>query len=233
MSQLNSPTVQIDPTMDPMIKFYQQQQQQTHHQGSPTSAPAAISSPVVETPEPWQPADAIQTKVGAVVKPAQLSDLQQELAKLHQKRYVATSLPPTLPITYSEAVKSMAAAVIDPPPTPAVATVSPAAVVATPPPAMHRKISRFQVSAVNEPPPMQQAQPADSIVGQLATATASGTIPSAVALQPMAPDPMQSMQQIQLQQQQQQHQLQQQQNNWQNVHQHQHQQYPMRIHGMS
>ncbi|KAJ6641924.1 Glutamine-rich protein 2, partial [Pseudolycoriella hygida] len=172
-SQLNSPTVQIDIS----------QMKPTSTQSS-----SAVSTPVIEQNEAVFPQTSDSSNVSAtVVQPKQLSDLEQELAKIHQKRYNkdqqgpqstppieqllpnnATNNAPNIQVMLPNASQSS-----HPEQVPSNMSVNisiPGASTDSNDSALHvqqqqtaRKISRFQVSVVNEATPSIQVQPQDSV----------------------------------------------------------------------
>ncbi|XP_037045550.1 uncharacterized protein LOC119080996 isoform X3 [Bradysia coprophila] len=172
-SQLNSPTVQLDINQ---LKL------------TSTQSSSAVSTPVIEQNETVFPQTADQPNTTSVtVQPKQLSDLEQELAKIHQKRYNKDQQPPsnppvellsnivqtanapntqaipTLPINASQtshAEQPVGSVHIS---IPTASADSNDNALNVPTQQAARKISRFQVSVVSEATPPIQVQPQDSV----------------------------------------------------------------------
>ncbi|KAG4079903.1 hypothetical protein HA402_015034 [Bradysia odoriphaga] len=172
-SQLNSPTVQLDINQ---LKL------------TSTQSSSAVSTPVIEQNETVFPQTAEQPNTTSVtVQPKQLSDLEQELAKIHQKRYNKDQQPPsnppvellsnialtanatntqaipTLPINASQtshAEQPVGSVHIS---IPTASADSNDNALNVPTQQAARKISRFQVSVVSEATPSIQVQPQDSV----------------------------------------------------------------------
>lgn len=174
-SQLNSPTVQIDINQMKLTS---------------TQSSSAVSTPVIEQNETFFPQPSDQPNVSStVVQPKQLSDLEQELAKIHQKRYNKDQPPlsappveqlllsnnapsgnapntqaiPTLPINASQSshTEQVCSVNISIPTASADSNDNTLNIQSQ---QAVRKISRFQVSVVNEATPSIQVQPQDSTV---------------------------------------------------------------------
>lgn len=155
-----------------------------------TQSSSAVSTPVIEQNETAFPqANDPPNTSSVTVQPKQLSDLEQELAKIHQKRYNKDQLPssnppaeqpilsnvviaanvpntqaiPTLPINASQtshADQSAGSVHIS---IPAASADSNDNALNVPMQQAARKISRFQVSVVSEATPSIQVQPQDSV----------------------------------------------------------------------
>lgn len=180
-SQLNSPTVQIDINQ---MKL------------TPTQSSSAVSTPVIEQNETvfsqQQSLPSDQPNIAStVVQPKQLSDLEQELAKIHQKRYnkdqQPLSTPPveqllpnnvpsgnapntqviqTLPLNASQSshTEQISSTIISIPTASADSNDNNLNTQNVQTQSAARKISRFQVSVVNDGSPTVQVQPQDSTV---------------------------------------------------------------------
>lgn len=161
---------------------------------TPTQSSSTVSTPVIEQNEAIFPQTSEQptTTTSVTVQPKQLSDLEQELAKIHLKRYskdqLPTSNPPvdpslsnnipmgnapntqpiqTLPINASQTSQPQYAeqpvgSVHISIPT-ASADSNDSALFVPIQQVAARKISRFQVSVVSEATPSIQMQPQDSV----------------------------------------------------------------------
>lgn len=169
-----------------------------------TQSSSAVSTPVIEQSETVfsQPAD--QPNISSnIVQPKQLSDLEQELAKIHQKRYnkdqqplsappveqlLSNNVPtgnapntqaiPTLPLNASQSshteqiVSSVNISI------PTASADSNDNALNIQPQQAARKISRFQVSVVNEATPSIQVQPQDSVRTQFLQTIATTSLVS-------------------------------------------------------
>lgn len=160
-----------------------------------------VTTPVIEQNEAVFPQPSDQPNITSVaVQPKQLSDLEQELAKIHQKRYnkdqqqplstppveLSNNVPttgnvapntqanPTLPINASQSHAEQVSINISIPTASADSNDNNALNNQTQQAA--RKISRFQVSVVNEVTPSIQAQPQDSVRTQFIQTTATASI---------------------------------------------------------
>lgn len=153
----------------------------------------AVSTPVMEQNETMFLPPSDQANITSnVVQPKQLSDLEQELAKIHQKRYNSappieqlptvnapnTQVVPTLPINASQSslTEQVVSSVNISIPT-ASADSNDNALTVQPQQAA-RKISRFQVSVVNEVTPSIQAQPQDVRTQFLQTSATTSLVSS-------------------------------------------------------
>lgn len=192
-SQLNSPTVQMDINQ---LKL------------TPTQPSSAVSTPVIEQNETVFPQQSDQANIASnVVQPKQLSDLEQELAKIHQKRYnkdqqQPLSVPPveqllsnnvlgiapntqaiqTLPIINTSQSSHTEQQInnsvnISIPNASADFNDNNTLNIQTQTQAA-RKISRFQVSVVSEATPSIQVQPQDSVRTQFMQANATTSVVS-------------------------------------------------------
>lgn len=171
-----------------------------------TQSSSAVSTPVIEQNETVFPqsSDQQSNATSIPVQPKQLSDLENELAKIHQKRYnkdqPTVSTPPveqlipnnvlltgtapntqailTLPINASQTSHTEQPAAgsvnISIPTASADSNDNTLNVQQT----AARKISRFQVSVVNEATPSIQVQPQDSVRTQFLQTNATTTVVS-------------------------------------------------------
>lgn len=167
-----------------------------------TQSSSAVSTPVIEQSETVfsQPAD--QPNISSnIVQPKQLSDLEQELAKIHQKRYnkdqqplsaveqlLSNNVPtgnapntqaiPTLPFNASQSshTEQIVSSVNISIPTASADSNDNALNIQIQQAA--RKISRFQVSVVNEATPSIQVQPQDSVRTQFLQTIATTSLVS-------------------------------------------------------
>lgn len=168
-----------------------------------TQSSSAVSTPVIEQNETVFPQSSDQPNTSSnVVQPKQLSDLEQELAKIHQKRYnkdqqqpplsapveqlLYNNVPignapntqaiPSLPINASQSshteqqVYSVNISI------PTASADSNENTLNVQPQQAARKISRFQVSVVNEATPSIQVQPQDSLRSQFLQTSATTSL---------------------------------------------------------
>lgn len=190
-STLSSPVVERSELVFPSLPPQQQQQQQPSGQQQPLQQQQSVQQPIV------------QESSKGPLKISQLSELDQQLSKLHNQRPVLQQLqqqpPPPLTQTYSEAVRQSPTTVLPqffqpiqlaPNQMPG---NSPAQQNLGVDPGMVRKISRFQVKPVAEEMKQQQQQPQQYFQPQ----------PIHIQQQPMQ-QPIQQQQQQPMQQQQQQ-----------------------------
>ncbi len=169
-----------------------------------TQSSSAVSTPVIEQNESAFPQTLEQPNTTSItVQPKQLSDLEQELAKIHQKRYnkdqQPLSTPPveqlssnnvllpgnvpntqaiqTLPLNASQSshTEQQVVSVNISIPTASADSNDNALNIQTTQQAA-RKISRFQVSVVNEATPSIQVQPQDSVRTQFLQTNATTSI---------------------------------------------------------